>query len=209
MRPVRLLPLRALAALALAWGTGLGAVQAAPADAQAQLQAWREQDQAMMGQPEGPVTKAERRQLTAAFRQWVKAHGWPLRSEVGDTGAQSAWLLAQHADHDPAWQREALALMETLRPRGEVNLSDLAYLRDRVAMATTGRQSYGTQGACQGPGQWEPFAIEEPASLDSRREAMTLPSMSRYRAQASRVLCSAERLAAKAAAPASAGSAAH
>ena len=116
----------ALAALALALGTGLGAVQAAPADAQAQLQAWRVQDQAMMGKPEGPSTQAERRQLTEDFRQWVKAHGWPLRSEVGASGAQSAWLLVQHADHDLAWQREALALMETLRPRGEVNLSDLA-----------------------------------------------------------------------------------
>ncbi|MDL5030544.1 hypothetical protein QRD43_01385 [Pelomonas sp. APW6] len=208
MRPASRFRLRALAALALALGTGLGAAQAAPANAQAQLQAWRDQDQAMMGQPEGPATQAERRQLTDVFRQWVKAHGWPLRSEVGAAGAQSAWLLVQHADHDPAWQQEALALMEALLPRGEVNLSDLAYLRDRVAMATKGRQSYGTQGGCQGPGQWEPFAIDEPESLDRRREAMELQSMSRYRAQASRVLCSAERLAAKAAAPAPAGSAA-
>ncbi len=208
MRPPRSSRRRVLPALALVLSTWLGAAQAAPADVQAQLQAWREQDQAMMGQPEGPATQAERRQLTERFRQWVKAHGWPLRSEVGASGAQSAWLLVQHADHDLAWQREALGLMEALLPRGEVNPSDLAYLRDRVAMATNGRQSYGTQGACQGPGQWEPFAIEAPESLERRREAMELGPMSRYRAQASRVLCSAERLAAKAVAPAKAGSAA-
>ncbi len=199
----------ALPALAFILWACLGGVQAAPADAKARLQAWREQDQAMMGQPDGPATQAERRQLSEAFRQWVKAHGWPLRSEVGDSGAQSAWLLVQHADHDLAWQREALDMMEQLLPRGEVNDSDLAYLRDRVAMASQGRQRYGTQGACKGPGQWEPFPIEVPEALDQRRESMGLASMDRYRAQASRVLCSAERLTAVAAPAGQAASAAH
>ncbi len=204
MRPVRLHGHRLLPALVLSLAAWL--VPAAHADGDpatsavtAQLQSWRDQDQALMGQPDSPATRAERRRLSEAFRAWVRAQGWPLRSMVGASGAQSAWLLVQHADHDPAWQREALDLMEQLLPRDEVNASDLAYLRDRVAMATQGRQRYGTQGACKGPGQWEPFPIEAPDTLDQRRASMGLASMERYEAQASRVLCSKERLAAIAA----------
>jgi hypothetical protein len=40
---------------------------------------------------------------------WLKgviaAHGWPGASLVGTDGAHAAWLLAQHADADPAFQR--------------------------------------------------------------------------------------------------------
>jgi hypothetical protein len=34
----------------------------------------------------------------------VSARGWPGWKLVGEDGAAAAWLLAQHADRDPAWQ---------------------------------------------------------------------------------------------------------
>jgi len=37
--------------------------------------------------------------------------GWPGRSMVGEDGAHAAWLLAQHADRDPAFQRRCLDLI--------------------------------------------------------------------------------------------------
>src|SRR5258708_3837845 len=46
---------------------------------------------------------------------WLKgviaAHGWPGASLVGADGTHAAWLLAQHADADPAFQRQCLDLL--------------------------------------------------------------------------------------------------
>ena len=42
---------------------------------------------------------------TARLKAIVAAHGWPTVAQVGQDGADAAWLLAQHADKDPAFQR--------------------------------------------------------------------------------------------------------
>jgi hypothetical protein len=45
---------------------------------------------------------------TARMKAIVQACSWPGRSLVGEDGAQAAWLLVQHADRDPAFQRLCL-----------------------------------------------------------------------------------------------------
>jgi len=45
------------------------------------------------------------------LKQLVAEHGWPGASMVGTDGAHAAWLLTQHADRDPAFQRECLGLL--------------------------------------------------------------------------------------------------
>ena len=53
------------------------------------------------------ITACSRAVLTAS----ALAHGWPGRSLVGEQGAMDAWLLAQHADRQPGFQRRALSLL--------------------------------------------------------------------------------------------------
>ena len=81
---------------------------------------------------------------TARLKAVVAAHGWPGKSLVGEKAAHAAWLLVQHADADPAFQRRCLHLMERLPP-GEVSVKDLAYLTDRVLLAEGKPQRFGTQ----------------------------------------------------------------
>lgn len=107
---------------------------------------------------------------TARLKAIVAEYGWPTKSMVGEDGAFAAWLLAQHADRDPEFQRSVLSMMEKLLPQGEANATHYAYLYDR----THSPQRYGTQGACVGPGKWEPREMENPEEVDNRRASVSI-----------------------------------
>jgi hypothetical protein len=70
--------------------------------------------------------------------RWLKGVvawcGWPTRSMVGDDGAAAAWLLVQHADHNPAFRRRCLVLMQAL-PADQTSPEHIAHLADRVRSA--------------------------------------------------------------------------
>jgi hypothetical protein len=117
---------------------------------------------------------------TAFLKAWVAEHGWPRISEVGEEVAFDAWLLAQHADHAPAFQEDVLQRMGTLVEEGEAKAKEYAYLWDRVALARDRPQRYATQGACQGP-RWEPADLEEPEGIEARRAEFGLGSLDAYR----------------------------
>lgn len=114
---------------------------------------------------------------TARLKEIVSSHGWPSVSLVGEDGASAAWLLAQHADADPDFQRQVLGLIEPVLATGEVKASNYAYLWDR----THEPQRYGTQGRCVGGGRWEPREIESPEEVDARRAEVGLPPMADYK----------------------------
>jgi hypothetical protein len=114
----------------------------------------------------------------AANTEWLKARvardGWPTQSDVGEKGAQAAWLLAQHADLDPVFQAEALRLMEPLTATGEVSKRDYAYLYDRIMLKLTGKQRYGTQWATCESGKRPLRPLEDEANLAELRRQMEL-----------------------------------
>jgi hypothetical protein len=145
------------------------------------------EDQAM--QQRLPSTEEEMRALqsgmkvlsvrhTRRMKQIVQRRGWPTHSSVGEEAAAAAWLLVQHADHDRAFQRRVLALMEPLLAVGEVKVSHYAYLWDR----THDPQRYGTQGECVARGVWQPRTIEAPSEVDTRRRAAGIfpPALADY-----------------------------
>ena len=109
----------------------------------------------------------------------IREHGWPGRSLVGTEGATAAFLIAQHADHDPAFQRECLDLLVVAAESRDVSLSDVAYLTDRVLLTELGWQVYGTQFTA-GPTGPEPQPIEDPETVDERRRTMGLPPLAEY-----------------------------
>ena len=118
---------------------------------------------------------------TARLKQIVASHGWPTVSMVGFDGARAAWALAQHADADRELQRQVLGMMEPLVGRNEVIPADYALLYDRVHSP----QRFGSQGRCVSKGVWVPREIENPASVDIRREAVGLEPLQTYISQVS------------------------
>jgi hypothetical protein len=118
---------------------------------------------------------------TAWLKQIVAARGWPGNSLVGEDGANAAWLLVQHADADPAFQAQALSLMEPAVAKHDASPSDFALLTDRVLLAQDKQQRYGTQFQTGDDGVMRLRPTEDTAGLDARRRAIGLPSMDEYR----------------------------
>ena len=108
--------------------------------------------------------------------------GWPGTSLVGEDGADAAWLLAQHADRDPARQQEFLEALRGAVTRGEASPANLAYLEDRVRVHAGQPQLYGTQFTVT-DGEFGPHPIEDPARLDERRAEAGLEPFAAYEAR--------------------------
>jgi hypothetical protein len=112
----------------------------------------------------------------AWLKEVVAEVGWPGQSMVGEDGAHAAWLLAQHADQDPAFQRRCLELLTQAVASGEAAPAALAYLTDRVLLAEGKPQEYGTQFVGRESG-WTPRRLRDPENVDERRAAMSLGTL--------------------------------
>ncbi len=117
---------------------------------------------------------------TLWLREVVKGHGWPKRSDVGDKAANAAWLLVQHADLDPAFQRECLGLLVEAVEADEASATDLAYLTDRVLRAEGKPQRYGTQFGPGRDGGFAPQPLEDPERVDELRAGVGLGPLEEY-----------------------------
>jgi hypothetical protein len=113
------------------------------------------------------------------LREVVTKFGWPGRSLVGDDGAHAAWLLAQHADRDPALQKHCLTLLEQAVAASEAEPRDLAFLTDRVRLASGQRQIYGTQMTPH-DGRFAVRRLADPESVDERRASVGLEPLNEY-----------------------------
>lgn len=110
----------------------------------------------------------------------VKKHGWPGKSLVGEDGAHSAWLLIQHADHDRAFQKEVLPLIEAAVKQGEAKGSELAYLTDRVLVGEGKKQRYGTQFGANASGEQALRPLEDPVNIEELRKSVGLQPLMEY-----------------------------
>ncbi len=117
---------------------------------------------------------------TAWLKADLAANGWYRRSVFGDVPSRSAWLMIQHADRDPAFQREMLSLLEPLAAEKEVEPWDVALLFDRVAVNAGRPQRYGSQGRCVARNVWGPQTLEDEARVDEFRASMELPPLADY-----------------------------
>lgn len=143
----------------------------------AEIIAMSEADQAMRKSKVWDASVDERN--TARMRQIVAEIGWPTISKVGPQASQMAWLLVQHADRDRDFQRACLALMRA-QPAGEVDVSTIAYLEDRVRIGEGRPQLYGTQFHANEQGELEPFPIEDQEQVDARRAEVGLGTLAEY-----------------------------
>jgi hypothetical protein len=111
---------------------------------------------------------------------WLQAlilkGGFPTPAQVGMQGVADAWLMVQHADQNPAFQSDVLALLAPMVQQGAIRASDYAMLVDRVRINQQQPQVYGSQYVedASAPGKMRMLPVEDPAHLDQRRASVGL-----------------------------------
>ena len=140
-----------------------------------------------------PEMEAVHRRNATRLMEIMDSIGWPVPPLVGQDGAEAAWLIAQHAIGDPAFQRRSLLALQQAAVSGEVPAWQPAMLEDRIRMFEGRPQRYGTQLEPDDEGTLRPYVIEDPDGVDERRRAVGLEPLSERLARTPRVPVPSDR----------------
>jgi len=66
-------------------------------------------------------------------------------NKIGEEGSNNFWLIVQHCDKFPDFQKLILKSMDKEVKKGNANPSNYAYLYDRVEVNAGRKQLFGTQ----------------------------------------------------------------
>lgn len=126
------------------------------------------------------VDHANRDILQAIF----ETYGMPTKAMVGQAGMEAVFLVLQHADGDPVWQKEQLPKVKVSMEQGDFEPQNYAYLFDRVQLNNQLPQRYGTQlkRVDFKTKTIELHDTEAPELLDDRRRAIGLMPVAVYKA---------------------------
>ena len=107
--------------------------------------------------------------------------GYPTYSLVGEDASQAFWLLVQHADDDPDFQKQVAIAMKPAVLNADASPKHFAMLTDRVRINTGRNQLFGSQivfdlKTCRAI----PKPIEDPEHVDKRRSEVGLEPLWKY-----------------------------
>ncbi|WP_375415808.1 DUF6624 domain-containing protein [uncultured Hymenobacter sp.] len=128
---------------------------------------------------EQPLNFARHQPILEAI---VKKYGYPGFRQVGEKSSNNFWLLVQHADAYPLFQRQVLKLMLVEVQRKNASPRNYAYLTDRIAENSGQLQEYGTQVKYEGPGigKAAPRSLRDPKNVNKRRAAIGMETLEDY-----------------------------
>jgi hypothetical protein len=115
----------------------------------------------------------------------VRQYGYPGFRQVGSNSSNNFWLLVQHADAYPDFQRRVLKLMLAEVKHKNADPINYAYLTDRIAINTGQPEEYGTQVEYSGPGLGKaaPRSLRDPTHVNQRRAAIGMEPLEEYLAR--------------------------
>ena len=113
----------------------------------------------------------------------VRQYGYPGFRQVGEKSSGNFWLLVQHADAHPDFQRQVLKLMLPEVKKKNASPTNYAYLTDRVAVGSGRLEEYGTQVVYEGKDMSitaVPASLRDPKNVDKRRAAIGMEPLQDY-----------------------------
>ena len=120
------------------------------------------------------VDEKNRNRLKEIFKEF----SFPNKELVGKDAMLGIFLIIQHADGDPEWQKSQLKNIENAVNIGDIDGQSYAYLYDRIKINNGEKQLYGTQFTNIDPIKKtvELADTEDLENLDKRRrEVGTMP----------------------------------
>lgn len=108
----------------------------------------------------------------------IDTYGWLGPDEVGKQGAQTIFLVIQHADS--LTQVTYLPLMQEAVRKGKAQPEALALLEDRVLVTQGKEQIYGSQVRTNEAGKNEFFPIKDEPNVNKRRASVGLKPLEEY-----------------------------
>lgn len=124
-----------------------------------------------------PKMQAVHDKNVTALKEIIKEQGWPGISLVGKDGAQSAWLIAQHAVSHYKFMTDSVKLLKDAVTRNDIESWQFAFLQDRILTMSGKEQIYGTQFDVDEKGWPVPFPIKEAETVNQRRKNLGLNSL--------------------------------
>jgi len=100
---------------------------------------------------------------------------------VGKKGSQDFWLVVQHSDHNPEFQKEVLEKMKKEVDKENADSKSYALLVDRVKLNTGQKQIYGTQVDYNFKlAQAYPKKLADSINVNQRRKSVGLEPLEVY-----------------------------
>lgn len=100
--------------------------------------------------------------------------------KVGKEGSKDFWLIVQHSDRYPDFQKRVLEKMKIEVKRNNADPQNYAYLYDRVKLNIGEKQLYATQLEYNKFGQAIPKRLKDSVHIDLRRNEYKLQNLKEY-----------------------------
>jgi hypothetical protein len=108
----------------------------------------------------------------------INTYGWVGPDEVGKKGAQTIFLVIQHADS--LTQVTYFPIMQEAVRKGKAQPQHLALLEDRILTNQGKEQIYGSQVRANDKGKYEFFPIKDEPNVNKRRASVGLDPLEEY-----------------------------
>lgn len=115
------------------------------------------------------------------LKQIFDQYGFVGFDLAGEDGSNNFWLMVQHSDHNPNFQKEVLEKMKIEVDKGNAIPSNYGLLVDRVKLNTGEKQVFGTQVTYNmETGQAYPRDLEDSLNVNKRRKSIGLEPLEEY-----------------------------
>jgi len=115
------------------------------------------------------------------LKQIFDEYGFVGFDLAGEEGSSNFWLMVQHADHVPEFQKEVLEKMKIEVDKKNAEPSNYGLLVDRVNLNTGQNQIYGTQVSYNlTTGQAYAKSLEDSLNVNERRRSIGLEPIEHY-----------------------------
>lgn len=104
----------------------------------------------------------------------IDSIGYPTSDKVGEEASEAAWLVIQHSIGQPDFMKKCVKLLEKAVGENKADPTQLAYMKDRIAVLEGKLQLYGTQFDWDKNGELNPRPFDDITQVNHRRKSIGL-----------------------------------